>query len=177
MEQFAPAASDVPQVVVLLKSAASVPAIEMERDVSDPVPLFVTVTDWEAPAIPTVVDAKVSDVADSFTAGAAATPVPESETVCGDPLALSAILNDAVRAPAATGLKVTEMEQFAPAASDVPQVVVLLKSAASVPAIEMERDVSDPVPLFVTETDWEALATPTVVEAKVSEVQRSRTGA
>ncbi len=51
-------------------------------------------------------------------------PIPVSDTVCGLPLALSVTLNDAVRVPEAVGLKVTLKVQLAPAASEVPHVVV-----------------------------------------------------
>ena len=44
--------------------------------------------------------------------------------MCGLPLALSVILNDAVRVPEAVGLKVTLKVQLAPVASEVPHVLV-----------------------------------------------------
>jgi len=56
--------------------------------------------------------------------GAGAAPVPESPTVCGLPLALSVIDTDALRMPAAVGLKVTLIEQFADVATLVPQAFV-----------------------------------------------------
>jgi hypothetical protein len=40
-----------------------------------------------------------------------------SATLCGLPVALSVIATEALRAPVAVGLKVTLIEQFAPAAS------------------------------------------------------------
>ena len=55
-------------------------------------------------------------------------PVPESDTDCGEPVALSAMLNVAVRDDLAVGLKVTEKVQFAPADKVAPQVVVFAKS-------------------------------------------------
>ena len=56
----------------------------------------------------------------------AAVAVPESATVCGLPLALSAMDTEAVRVPGAVGLKVTLMVQFAEAATLAPQVLVWL---------------------------------------------------
>jgi hypothetical protein len=50
--------------------------------------------------------------------------VPASETLCGLPLALSVMVTLAKRLPVAVGLKVTLMEQFAPAATLAPQVFV-----------------------------------------------------
>ncbi len=51
-------------------------------------------------------------------------PAPERATVCGLPLALSVIVTIADRAPAAVGVKVTMIVQFAPAATLVPQAFV-----------------------------------------------------
>ena len=60
-------------------------------------------------------------------------PVPERLTVWGLPLALSATLSVAVRTPLAEGVKVTLIVQFAPAATEVPQVLVWAKLLALVP--------------------------------------------
>jgi hypothetical protein len=57
-------------------------------------------------------------------------PVPLSATVCGLPAALSSIFTDAVRLPAAEGLKVTLAVQLAPGASELPHVLVTTKSKA-----------------------------------------------
>jgi hypothetical protein len=51
-------------------------------------------------------------------------PVPVKPTACGLSLALSVILTEAARVPIAEGVKVTLMLQFAPAATEVPQVFV-----------------------------------------------------
>jgi len=51
-------------------------------------------------------------------------PVPERLTICGLPLTLSAILRAAVAAPLAEGLKVTLIVQLAPAATELPQLLV-----------------------------------------------------
>jgi len=53
-----------------------------------------------------------------------AVPVPERVTVCGLPLALSAMLTEAERPPLAEGVKVTLIVQPAPAATELPQVLV-----------------------------------------------------
>src|SRR6266571_4339857 len=50
-------------------------------------------------------------------------PVPVRLTVCGLPLALSLTAIIAVRAPAAVGLNVTLIVQWAPAASEVGQLL------------------------------------------------------
>jgi hypothetical protein len=60
----------------------------------------------------------------------AATPVPESVTVCGELPAESVMLRMAAREPAALGLKVMLTVQEAEAASADPQVEpVMVKSA------------------------------------------------
>ena len=51
-------------------------------------------------------------------------PVPERLTVCGLPLALSVMITEAVRLPLAAGLKVTLIVQLAPAATELPHVLV-----------------------------------------------------
>jgi hypothetical protein len=65
---------------------------------------------------------KVRIVAERLAAGAV--PVPERPTVWGLPLALSLILTEAVRLPLAVGVKVTLIVQLAPAATELPQVLV-----------------------------------------------------
>jgi len=53
-----------------------------------------------------------------------ATPVPDKVTVCGLPLALSVTVIVPDWLPVAVGVNVTLMVQFAPAATDVPQVLL-----------------------------------------------------
>ena len=63
-------------------------------------------------------------VGERLTAPAVPVPVPEKLTVCGLPLALSVMLTAAVRLPLAAGVKVTLIVQLAPAATELPQVLV-----------------------------------------------------
>ena len=91
-------------------------------------------------------------------------PVPVSETVCGEPLALSAIVNVPVRFPDAVGVKVTEMLQLAPAATLVPAQVSV---SAKLPEVLIEVMANVPGPEFVSFTDWAALVEPMLCEAKV----------
>lgn len=51
-------------------------------------------------------------------------PAPDNATFWGLPAALSVTLTAAVRVPFAVGLNVTLIVQFAPAASELPQVWV-----------------------------------------------------
>ena len=60
-------------------------------------------------------------------------PVPERLTLWGLPLRLSAMLRAAVAAPLAEGLKVTLIVQLAPAATELPQLLVSAKSLALCP--------------------------------------------
>jgi hypothetical protein len=64
---------------------------------------------------------------------AGAVPVPVRLALWGLPLALSAMLTEAARLPLADGVKVTLMVQLAPAATELPQVLVWAKSLALVP--------------------------------------------
>src|SRR5580698_8097355 len=115
------------------------------------VPVFFRVTTWAALVVPTFVAAKVSFAGVRVMVGLAA-PVPERVTFCGDPVALSATLNVAVRAPAAVGLKATRISQLALAASVAAQVRRSVKSAAAAPprvTLVMVRAV---VPLLVRVT-------------------------
>ena len=65
----------------------------------------------------------------------AAVPVPVSVTVWGLPVALSLMLTEAARLPAAVGVKVTLMAQVPPAAREPPQVLLWAKSPALAPLI------------------------------------------
>ena len=69
--------------------------------------------------------AKVREVADRLTAGAATVvPLPVRATVWGLPVALSVTEIVPGRLPTAVGVKVTLMEQLAPAAREAGQVLV-----------------------------------------------------
>jgi hypothetical protein len=95
--------------------------------------------------VPTAVLAKVKLAGDDRdTTGVV--PVPLKATVCGDPLALSAMLTFAFNAPDAVGSKVTVIAQLTPAATLAPHVLVCEKEPALTPEIEMPR----PVPLRLT---------------------------
>src|SRR5437016_2908473 len=89
-------------------------------------PVLVRVTVCETLVVLKIWRAKGRLAGDRLTAGAV--PVPLSDTVCGLPVALSAIVTAPVRVPVAVGVNVTPMVQLAPAASDAPQVLVSAKS-------------------------------------------------
>jgi len=119
IEQFAPAASEAPQVVVSEYWALAM-ILEMVREA---VPLFVRVMDCAALVEFTVWLANVRLVGDKLTPGEDV-PVPVRFTVWGLPLALSVTVIVPVCVPVAVGVNLTLIEQFAPAASEAPQVVV-----------------------------------------------------
>ena len=75
-------------------------------------------------------------------------PVPVKATLWGEPLALSVMVRAPVRLPAAVGVKMTEIVQFAAAARLAPQVFVSAKSPDAV----MELMESAPDPEFVSIT-------------------------
>jgi hypothetical protein len=89
--------------------------------------------------------------------------VPVSATVCGEPLALSVMVTAPVRAPPAVGVKVTEILQFAPAATLEPQVLDSAKSPDA--AIEVMLKAARPE--LVSVTDCAELVEPVVCPANV----------
>jgi hypothetical protein len=102
-------------------------------------------------------------VAESVAVGVAATPVPFSVTVCGEPLALSVIVSVPERPPAAVGVKVIEIVQAVPTATLAPQLLVSAKS----PDAAIELSVSVAVPELESVTACAALVVPVVCDAKV----------
>jgi phage tail protein X len=99
---------------------------------------------------------KLKLVGESF----AVVPTPLSVTFCGLPAALSVMLNAAVRVPDAVGLNLTLIVQLAPAANEVPQVVVWEKSPAFVPVIAIVVIVKLAVPVFFRVAVVAALVVP-----------------
>ena len=83
--------------------------------------------------------------------------MPVKATVCGLPLALSVMLTDAVRVPAAVGANLTLIVQLAAAATLLPQLFVCEKSPAFVPLRAMLVILNAPVPESVRVTDCAAL--------------------
>jgi hypothetical protein len=87
------------------------------------------------------------------------TPVPLSATICGLPVALSAMFNVAVRAPAACGVNITLIVQLAPAANvpvalhpELDEGSGTPKSPASSPLTVKPVKFTGPVLVFVTVT-------------------------
>jgi len=121
--QFAAVTRLAPQVFVSAKS----PEAAIEAMFNGALPVFVNVIAWTELVEPTACAAKVRLAGVKVATGTGVTPVPVSETVCGDPLASSTIVIWPSWLPAAVGVKVTEIVQFAPAASIEPHVVCVAK--------------------------------------------------
>ena len=123
--QLAPAPTEVPQVLAWVKSLALAPVTARLVTLKTALPLLVSVTVCAALVVPTDWLAKARLAGERLTPAAAVlAPVPERPTVWGLPLALSAMLSVAARAPLAEGLKVTLIVHLAPAATELSQVSV-----------------------------------------------------
>ena len=166
--QLAAAAREAPQVCVWEKSPALVPVMAIVVMVNAVVPTFVRVTVFAALVTPVATVPKLKLTGASL----AVVPVPLRAAVCGLPVALSATLTDALRAPTAAGANFTLMVHVAAAASEAPHVCVWEKSAAFVPAIVIDVMVIAAVPVFLSVNTFAALVTPvaTVPKLKVAGV-------
>jgi hypothetical protein len=116
-----------PQVLV---ANAKLPVTEMVTGRLEPVEL-VSIIDWGALVVPTVWLVKVNDEGLKVTPPAAV-PVPLSDTLCGDPAALSVMLSVGLQVPATVGAKVTVMVHVPPPDSPVPQVLLWVNGAPGV---------------------------------------------
>ena len=150
--QDAPTSRFAPQVLVWLNELAFVPVMVTPFRLIGAVPEFLSVIAWPAEVAPTSVPVKVRVAGVRVAAGAV--PVPVSAIVCGDPVALSAMLILAVSDPVAAGEKLTVIAQLPLAATVVPQLLVCENALALVPAIviaEVPR-VSGAAPVLVSVT-------------------------
>lgn len=156
--QVAPASTLVPQLLVWEKSPALAPVIAMLEIVSVPVPPLDKLSAWAELLVPTAWLVKLTVVPEKVTAGA--TPVPVSATVCGLSAALSVMVTLAARVPVAVGPKITLIVQLAPAATELPHVLLWLKSPLLVPVTAMPAIVSAAKPVFFSITCCDALVVP-----------------
>lgn len=118
MVQLPPAAPPVPQLFVWAK----LPVATMLEIVSLAPVLLVSLITFAALVVFTVWLPKLKLVGDSATVLVA--PVPVMVTVCGLLAALSVTTTVPVKVPVAVGVKNTLIVQFAPTATEVPQVLV-----------------------------------------------------
>ena len=115
---------------------------------SGALPVFARVAVCEALEVPTTAE-KLRDAGVRLAMGAVGiTPVPLNATCCGDPVALSVTVSTALKAAAVAGVKVTAIEQFEPAASELPQVLVWAKLEAFVPVMAMVLMLNAALPAF-----------------------------
>jgi hypothetical protein len=84
-------------------------------------PVLLRVTGCTPLVVPRVWLLKIRLVAVRLTAEPP--PVPVRFTVCGLPVALSAMVTAAVRVPGEVGVKVTLIVQLPPAATELPQLL------------------------------------------------------
>lgn len=78
-------------------------------------------------------------------------PIPERDTLCGLPAALSVIVNAPDRVPLAVGSKKTPIEQLVPAATVLPQELSWPKSGLVVLTVVIVRGA---LPVLVSVTVW-----------------------
>ena len=122
MVQLPLAATEPPQVLVCPKSPGLAPVNPMPLMDRAAFPVLFSVKVWAVLGEPTFWLLKVRLVV--VTPAMGALPVPVRLTVCGLPLALSAMLTEAVRPKMAVGVNVTLIVQVPFAATELPQVLV-----------------------------------------------------
>lgn len=91
-----------------------------------------------------------------------AEPVPPKATMCGLPVALSLMAIEAKRLPSAAGVNVTSITQFAPAATEDPQVFVWEKSPTLAPVTARLVIAKAALPMLLTEIICAVLVVPRV---------------
>src|SRR5438477_515264 len=99
------------QLLVWLQSVGLVPEKVMELTAMDTFPELVSDSIWAGDGWPWTVLGKVKDAGEKEAT--APVPVPDKGTVCGEPIALSVIVNAPVRVPGARGVNVTFTVQVA----------------------------------------------------------------
>jgi hypothetical protein len=119
MAQFAPTAMAEPQVFVSLKS----PPAAMEVTATATEPELVRVTVCAVLLEPTASAVKVRLAGAKVTVGGGVVAVPLSVTVCGDPVALLAMVTVPAIVPTVVGLKVMLSRQLVFAATETPQAL------------------------------------------------------
>lgn len=129
-----------------------------------PVPLFVTVNVCVALVWPRATEPKACDIGETVIGTA---PVPCNVIVCVP--TGSVIVIAPVSLPGAVGVKVIEMVQFLPGATELPQVFVSAKFALAA----ILTGESAAVPLFVNRTEAVPLVALTATEPKVCDVAES----
>lgn len=149
------AASELGHVVVSAKSPGLVPENAMLLMDRAAFPVLFSVTVWDVLVVPRFWLVKVRLV--GVTPATGALPVPVRLTNCGLPAALSAMLTEAVRVPIAAGVNVTLIVHVPFTATELPHVLVTVKSLGSVPVAPILVIVKLAFPVLVRVTDCAAL--------------------
>lgn len=153
--QLLPAASELPQELVSAKSPGSVPEKVTLLMLRAEFPVLLSVTVWAALVVPMAVELKVRLVGETLASGAL--PVPVRLTVCELGVALSVMLNVALKVPEAVGANVTLNVQLPPAATELLQLLVSPKSPGLVPVNVMPIMAKAALPVLLRVTVCAAL--------------------
>ena len=164
--QLAPAASEVPQLLLSPKLLELAPVTEILVMVRAAVPGLDRVVDCVVAEVPTNVLVNVMVLEVNVACGAV--PVPVRAAVCGEPVALSTTEIEALRLPAEAGVNVIVIVQLAPATSEVPQLLLSPKLLELAPVTEMLVMVRAAVPGFDKVMGSAVAAVPTSVPGKAS---------
>lgn len=158
MVQLPPAPTPLPQLFVWAKSPAFAPLSAILDIFREVLPVFVRVTLCAALVVPVLSWVNVRLLGARPTTGWS--PVPLRLIVCGLPLALSLMVSEALRDPAAAGVNVTLMVQLVSAPTLLPQLLDCAKSPEFVPLRAMLDMLSDALPVFESVTICGALVEP-----------------
>jgi len=153
-----PAGAIVVQLVVAAKSAV---LLVTPLTVTGVAPLFVTLMASGALVAPTAVPGKLSELGEKASWAVAE---PTRDTVALPELLATVIVP--LRRPLELGLNATETVQVAPLASELPQLLVMSKSAELL--LLTETPESEPPLVLVTVTLVAAVTEPTEVEGKLT---------
>jgi len=108
-------------------------------------PPLLTIESSASPLCP-LLTVSVAGVNDAAKEGGITTPVPLSATTWGEPVALSAIVNEPAKLPAAVGVKVTAIAQLAPGVKVCPHAFDRPNELAFAPPTVMLIPVNVAVP-------------------------------
>ena len=167
--QLAEAARLLPHVLLAIKKSPwFVPVVAMLLIVIEALLPFFRVAVCDPLVEPTLTLPKENDVGLILTTPAPPVPNPERVTFCGLVLSESLKFSVAFRVPLVVGAKTTLAVQLAPAASDVPQVLLeIWKSPAFAPAKVMLLIVMAAAFPFVNVMAFGAPLLPTATDAQL----------
>jgi hypothetical protein len=137
--QLAPAASEVPQVLVEMTNSLALPPVNLkELTAIGLVPVFLKVTVSLVDVEPTAVLGKVTLVGEKAAVDAVGVE-PVKAMLCGELVALSVAVRVAVAEPVAVGLKARVRVQLTPAAREVLQVLPTMENSAALAPVNLKE--------------------------------------